>query len=60
MSNSTSAEIAALYESNAAAREAGLHAERVPARRAINSNASRRGPVEEFLITNIREETDPR
>jgi DNA adenine methylase len=52
LSNSTADEIAALYESNADAGAAGLRAIRVPARRAINSNAARRGPVEEFLITN--------
>ena len=52
VSNSTAEEIAALYERNADARAAGLRALRVPARRAINSNATRRGPVEEFLITN--------
>ena len=34
-------EIAALYERNADARAAGLRALGVPARRAINSNASR-------------------
>ena len=32
----------------------GLRALRVPARRAVNSDASRRGPVDEFLITNVR------
>ena len=32
---------------------AGLRAIRVPARRAINSNAARRGPVDEYLITNV-------
>jgi DNA adenine methylase len=52
LSNSTAEEIAALYEHNADARAAGLRALRVPARRAVNSNAARRGPVEEFLITN--------
>jgi DNA adenine methylase len=52
VSNSTAEEIAVLYERNADARAAGLRALRVPARRAINSNAARRGPVEEFLITN--------
>src|SRR6185369_2596998 len=51
VSNSTAEEIAALYDS-ADARAAGLRALRVSARRAINSNAARRGPVEEFLITN--------
>jgi DNA adenine methylase len=54
VSNSTAAEIGVLYERSADAHAAGLHAFRVPARRAINSNASRRGPVEEFLITNVQ------
>jgi DNA adenine methylase len=53
LSNSTADEIAALYERNDEARAAGLRAIRVPARRAINSNAARRGPVEEFLIANV-------
>lgn len=53
LSNSTADEIAALYEHDADARAAGLRPLRVPARRAINSNAARRGPVEEYLITNI-------
>jgi DNA adenine methylase len=53
LSNSTAAEIAALYETSADAKRAGLRVYRVPARRAINSNASRRGTVEEFLITNV-------
>jgi DNA adenine methylase len=53
LSNSTAPEISHLYEGNDAARKAGLQCYRVPARRAINSNASRRGPVAEFLITNI-------
>ena len=53
VSNSTADEIAALYEENRDARAAGLRAMRVPARRAINSNAARRGPVEEFIITNV-------
>ncbi len=52
LSNSTADEITALYEQDAAARAAGLRAIRVPARRAINSNAARRGPVDELLITN--------
>ena len=56
VSNSTAAEIAALYETNADARAAGLRTFRVPARRAINSNGSRRGVVEEFLITNLEPE----
>ena len=58
LSNSTAGEIAALYEQSAEARRAGLRVARVPARRAINSNASRRGAVDEFLITNIEEARD--
>jgi DNA adenine methylase len=54
LSNSTADEIAALYERNPEARAAGLRAIRVPARRAINSVATRRGVVEEFLIANAR------
>ena len=53
LSNSTAKEIAALYDANVEASGAGLRALRVPARRAINSNGARRGPVEEYLITNI-------
>jgi DNA adenine methylase len=53
LSNSTAPAITELYDGNAATHEAGLRALRVPARRAINSNAARRGPVEEYLITNI-------
>ena len=53
VSNSTAGEIAALYDTNDQARAAGLHAMRVPARRAINSNPAKRGIVEEYLITNI-------
>jgi hypothetical protein len=36
---------------------AGLRTFRVPARRAINSDAARSGSVEEFLITNIAKMT---
>lgn len=53
LSNSTADEITALYEHNVDARAAGLRAIRVPARRAINSIAARRGPVEEYVITNM-------
>jgi DNA adenine methylase len=53
LSNSTADQIAELYERNPEAQAAGLRAIRVPARRAINSNAARRGPVEEFLIANV-------
>jgi DNA adenine methylase len=53
VSNSTADEIEALYDTSPQARGAGLRALRVPARRAINSNAARRGVVFEYLITNI-------
>jgi DNA adenine methylase len=53
LSNSTADAITELYEQNVEARAAGLHTIRVPARRAINSNAMRRGAIEEFLISNI-------
>ena len=65
LSNSTADAIAALYEHNADARAAGLRAIRVPARRAINSNAALRGPIDEYVISNIAptppdEKRDPR
>jgi DNA adenine methylase len=53
VSNSSADEIADLYERNARVRDAGLQTFRVPARRAINSNASRRGPIDEFVIANV-------
>jgi DNA adenine methylase len=53
VSNSTAPAITALYDHNPEATAAGLRALRVPARRAVNSNASRRGPVEEYVITNL-------
>jgi DNA adenine methylase len=53
VSNSTATEIQTLYETSPEAVASGLRAFRVPARRAINSNASRRGVVEEYLITNV-------
>ena len=53
MSNSTAPEIAALYEDNKEVKAAGLRCYRIPARRAINSNAMRRGVVEEYVITNV-------
>lgn len=54
LSNSTAPLVAALYEHDAAAAEAGLRAHRVPARRAINSRAARRGEVMEFIVSNVR------
>jgi DNA adenine methylase len=53
VSNSTADEISKLYDIDPVARDAGLRAHRVPARRAINSNAARRGMIEEYLITNM-------
>jgi DNA adenine methylase len=53
LSNSVTPEIRRLYADNAEALAAGLRTRTVPARRAINSMASRRGAVREYLITNI-------
>ena len=53
VSNSTAKEIEGLYDANVEARAAGLTAHRATARRSVNSNAQRRGPVTEYLITNI-------
>lgn len=58
LSNSTAPTITGLYDRNADARESGLRALRVPARRAINSKATLRGPVDEYLITNITAVSD--
>jgi DNA adenine methylase len=52
LSNSTAPLVADLYDTPAA-RAAGIRAHRVAAKRAINSNASRRGVVEEYIITNV-------
>lgn len=57
VSNSTAPVITALYDRNPEASAAGLRAQRVPARRAVNSNASRRGPVDEYIITNLEVRT---
>ncbi len=51
VSNSSAPEIEKGY-STRAARGAGLAVRRVPARRAINSRASHRGPVDELIISN--------
>jgi len=53
VSNSTAKEIERLYDRNDEARAAGLRAHRARARRSVNSNAGRRGPVMEYLITNV-------
>jgi len=52
LSNSAAPQIRALY-TRQAAKIAGLKATSVAARRAINSRASSRGPVREYLITNV-------
>lgn len=53
LSNSAAPQIRALYAGRGAARRAGLRATTVAARRAINSRAASRGPVREYLITNV-------
>ena len=52
VSNSSAAEIWRIYSTPAAAR-AGLRIRTVPARRAINSRAAARGPVDELIISNV-------
>jgi DNA adenine methylase len=54
LSNSVAPEVRDLYELNDDARSAGLKARQVSARRAINSQASGRGAVPEYVITNVR------
>lgn len=52
LSNSTAPQITALYRNSEAQRlDIALHT--VPARRAINSKSSRRGHVDEYIITNV-------
>ena len=53
LSNSTTPDITRLYDGNPEAVAVGLRAHKVPARRAINSDAAKRGVVLEYLITNI-------
>ena len=57
LSNSTAPEIATLYDGNADAEKAGLRSHKFPARRAINSNAARRGHVDEYVISNLPRRT---
>lgn len=52
LSNSVSPVVVDLYD-NAEARRAGLRTYRVAARRAINSNAGRRGEIEELIVSNV-------
>ena len=53
LSNSAAPKIRELYARHRGARSAGLRATTVVARRAINSRASSRGPIREYLITNV-------
>jgi DNA adenine methylase len=58
VSNSSAPAMAALYEDDPRAAAVGLRVHRIPARRAINSRASARGPVTEFLLTNLSPSPD--
>ncbi len=58
LSNSTAAGVTRLYEGSDA-RAAGLKTWRVPARRAINSKADRRGAVQELIVSNLRPSSAP-
>ena len=53
VSNSSAPEIESAYRTRAA-RQAKIAVHRVPARRAINSRGTARGPVDELIITNVR------
>jgi DNA adenine methylase len=53
LSNSAAPQISRLYARHRAVRSAGLRATTVAARRAINSRAASRGPIREYLITNV-------
>jgi DNA adenine methylase len=50
LSNSSAPLVVDLFE-RAEARAAGLQVHRVPARRAINTRADRRGVIDELLVT---------
>ncbi len=52
VSNSSAAEILSAY-TTPEAQKAGLQVRPVPARRAINSKASSRGPINELIISNV-------
>jgi DNA adenine methylase len=53
VSNSSAPAIEALYDGDPRVAAAGLRLHRLPARRAINSRGSARGPVTELLLTNV-------
>jgi DNA adenine methylase len=55
LSNSSAPDIRRLYATHQGARNVGLRTTTVPARRAINSRGTSRGPVREYVITNIHE-----
>jgi hypothetical protein len=52
VSNSAAPLVTALYARDDLAKRVGLRAHKVPAKRAINSNATLRGDVMEYIITN--------
>jgi DNA adenine methylase len=52
LSNSSADSIVRLYGERTA-HSAGLRIRRVPARRAVNTRADRRGPVDELLVSNL-------
>jgi DNA adenine methylase len=52
LSNSSAESIARLYQGRSAA-SAGLRLSRVPARRAINTRADRRGVIDEVVVSNL-------
>jgi DNA adenine methylase len=53
LSNSVADEVKALYADDPGVQRAGLRAHLVPSRRAINSRGAGRGPVDEYVITNV-------
>jgi DNA adenine methylase len=53
VSNSSAAEILHVYTAPEA-QKVGLEITRVPARRAINSKAASRGPVDEVIVSNVK------
>jgi DNA adenine methylase len=53
LSNSTAPLVTQLYETNAETSAAGISAWRFPARRSVNSNAEKRGTVEELVVSNL-------
>jgi len=53
LSNSSAPAVASLYDDEVRVARSGLRVHHLPARRAINSRADARGPVTEFLLTNL-------